>query len=132
MSFEAEIVSAVSQIANLKQTVIGRLKSKIRNLPGNPAVKRLSSNPRAFVISSSAFLGSADGQKFTNWTPAFHDFQSQYDDICEQLDRKQVHELLPFLRGVSNGTVQRKDGSRCISYHPTVRKAVGDILAGKE
>lgn len=63
------------------------IKNKIRNLPDNPRIKRLSK--RCFVLNSSD-LGN-------NWTAEHHDFKATYRAINRELAKKSVESILAFL-----------------------------------
>lgn len=119
-SIKQDIQSIQVKIDELKE----KIREKIKSLPENTRIKKISSN---ICIVKSSDLGAC-------WSPEYHMFSKQYELILQQLEEKSLEKILSKLRTMINsGHVVAKDqiyNSRKYSQplHPQVIEYLKEIL----
>ena len=95
--------------ARLKvREVIQELEGKVLSLPDNPSIKRISSRPSCFTISSRSLTSD-------NWSVAHYDFKEQYRLIVKQLEKGDPRHVLRRLKTII------RNGWICISRHQSMK-----------
>jgi hypothetical protein len=95
------IVADIEQLHSLTEQLREKIYSKIRTLPDNPRIKRLSSEVNCFVIQFKD-LGRS-------WSPEYHDFRGTYRWIVDRMESKDPYETIAFLKRIL--ATARRDAS---------------------
>ena len=76
-----ELHDELESHAQAIKKIVSEIKTHILSLPDNPKIKRISSNPKCFVINSKNLSN--------NWSVEHHDFKKQYELIVKELENTQ-------------------------------------------
>ena len=96
------------------------IKARIEGFPGNEKINWVQ--PNVFIMNASEL------NKHDNWTPEFHDFQSQYRLILDRLDAAQsISTFKNFLVRVVRDK-QFKIGKLTHKIHPDVIVKLQSLL----
>jgi len=74
-------------------TIKRKINSKIRKLPDNSKIKRISMHPNCFIINSSTIMSD----KNKNMSPYYYDFKCQYKEIVNKLKASNPFDLYKVL-----------------------------------
>ena len=74
---------------------MAQTEKRLENAPDNPRIKRLSDNPRAFVVSSSELF------RTNNWTAFAHDWKAQYKLLQSLIHERRFAAVRALLQGES-------------------------------
>ena len=86
------------QLAEIEVKLAAALAETERMLeiaPDNPRIKRLSSSPRAFVVSSAELF------RANNWTAFAHDWKAQYQLLQSLIRARRFAAVRSLLQGES-------------------------------
>ena len=118
MSFSKTLEDMEQQIEMLVQQV----ERLISDLPDNPRINRLASNPSCFTISSKDLFAGRG-----NLSPFYQDFKKQYEAVILMLRAGNPLLVVTRLRKIINGTAVVVSGQRT-ALHPDVLVNLQSIL----
>ena len=93
--------------------------AKVLELPDNPRITRLA--PKNCFSIWFSDLGN-------NWSPEHHDFKNQYQFIADELGRKDLGEMLAFLRQIVDKGVVYNSLKQKRTFHEDVRKYIAQFI----
>jgi len=118
---------AIAELNSKGEELREALKQAIAALPENPKAKKISSNPRCFVVSSKDIFASKDNPTM-RMDVFFHDFSKQYQTIIAIINRTKTKKLLDILGNiVIEGTVRIPTGET-LRFHPAVIEHVAGLM----
>src|SRR5574340_25708 len=106
MSIDQQIKEISDQLSALVKALIDRIKA----LPDNPRVKRITKS--CFVVSSKD-LGD-------NWSYKYHDFILQYNAVIAAIQKTNPLHAVDKLRSIVTAGEIRQPGITIVRLHPDV------------
>lgn len=101
---------------------LGRL---ILDLPDNPEIKRLSSNPNCYIINSSVI----NKDLHHTLSPEYYDFKYQYKKLVEKIDTMNILQFSDNLKKIINdGKFNVGSNNEVIKLHPKVIELLLDTF----
>jgi len=97
-----------------------KLIAHIDTLPDNPKIKRVGDG-KSFTMNVSD-LGD-------NWSPFYHDFKAQYQDLIRIINTKPVEQVISSFESViKNGYTGKRAGDSSKRFHPVVREYLKEMM----
>lgn len=106
----------INRIAELKE----ELKKKVKGLPDNPKINRISD--RCFTVNVK------DLSSDLILAPEYYDFKKQYIEIIDVIERANIHNIDSiFRRIISTGFLEQSHSNRC-RLNPVVIKYLKELF----
>lgn len=117
----ADIRIKMDEVLAYENEVKKDIISEIRSWPGNPRTTKLSDYPRCFTISFSDLQG--------NWSPKFHCFEAQHEDLIELVKRSRLENIQSNLEmAYKEKRVRTSNPTQRIYLHPDVLTRLEKLL----
>jgi len=128
-----EITDSIKDLQWQALTIKRKIRQKIRSLPNNPNIKRISSSPNCFVMNVSEIFGDKD----QTFSAEYYDFRYQYkkmSNIIKKMDVTKIENSInEWIRtGYINYSTYSKINQRFfqnrLKLHPQVVEYLKTIL----
>ncbi|MBN2569832.1 MAG: hypothetical protein JXB42_10430 [Deltaproteobacteria bacterium] len=109
----------ISEINGHVKQIKNDLKKRILSMPDNPKISRIGGGTTCFVLNS-VNLGES-------WSPFYHDFRKQYQEIAEIVDRLPIEKLAEQLEEIAKRESIKTSGGT-LKLHPEVAGRLKGLL----
>lgn len=119
---KTQIQTKIEALTQQGEQIRQEIEELILSLPDNPRIKRINNSPNCFILNSSD-LGAC-------WSPEYHDFKKAYQIIYDELEKKPLANMVPFLTEISKRGHFRIPSQGYTHYlHPDVQKHLQELIS---
>lgn len=117
-----EILKRSSTINKSIEDLKSEINSFLLSLPDNPDIKRISKQPRVFIINSSVVFN-----KNMRLDPEYYDWDYQYSMLVRKVNETSYENLINVIRSI----IKKKStiiDNRKVLFHPEVINQLKTVL----